>query len=249
MNTRERYEDTFFITSYEADMYGNCSLFALFNRFQDIAGKHAALLQVGYDELQQVKLAWVLSRIKLQIISMPRWGEQVQLATWPKGIDRLFAMRDFCLTNERGKTLAAATSAWLLIDVEKGRPRRIESQPIDLRFPGAPHALQEPLDKIQMPDTLSPVLERQIWLSDIDTNRHVNNAQYAKWIADCFSQEQFAQRHISTLQINYLEETLLGDTITLHKTPEEQFADEYFLAGISRIKKTQVFHARVLWKY
>jgi len=247
MKSRERYEDSFSVVSYEADYLGRVTLFSLFNRFQDIAGLHAAYLHVGYDELQKANLAWVLSRMKVQIQRLPRWGEQVRLATWPKGIERLFAMRDFCLTSEEGKTFVTATSAWLLVDREKGRPRRIETLPIDLQFPEAAHALQDPLNKIIVPEGAIPVFEKPIWLSDIDTNRHVNNAQYAKWITDSFPQDQFSTRGITSVQINYLEETLLGDTITIFKTPDNSEADDYFLEGVSRSKGMKVVQAAVSW--
>jgi medium-chain acyl-[acyl-carrier-protein] hydrolase len=248
MNSRERSDETFLVVSYETDLFGKLSLYAMFNRFQELAGIHAEYLQVGYDTLRDAKLAWILSRIKIQIHSMPKWGNKVHLATWPKGIDRLFAIRDFCMTNENGEILIAATSAWLLIDINNGRPRRIETLPIDLRFPHAVPALQDPLDKIQMPDGLIPVLDKQIWLSDIDVNHHVNNAQYAEWITDCFSQDQYSNHQMKSVQINYLEETLQGDTITLLKTPNSDSANEYFLTGISQKKGSNVFHARVEWK-
>ena len=92
-----------------------------------------------------------------------------------------------------------------------------------------------------------PVLERPVWLSDIDTNRHVNNAQYAKWSADCFSENQFRTRRMTSMEINFLEETLLGDTIELSKAPEDPLASEYFIGGKSRKKGSTVFHARVTW--
>jgi len=248
MNSRERCEDTFSVTSYEVDFTGKLSLYALFNRFQDLAGIHAAYLQVGYDSLREAKLAWILSRIKVQIHSLPRWGDAVHLATWPKGIERLFALRDFCLTNKNGETLVAATSAWLLIDIDKGHPRRIETLPIDLQFPNAVQAIQDPLNKIQIPEGLVRVFEKPVWLSDIDTNRHVNNAQYVKWITDCFSRDQFYNHRITSLQINYPEETLLGDTVALFKTPEDISANEYFLEGVSRTKGLKVFQAHVTWE-
>jgi acyl-ACP thioesterase len=248
MNSRERYEDAFSIASYEADFAGYLTLYALMNRFQELAGIHAAYLQVGYKTLKDARLAWILSRMKVQIYSLPRWGDTVHLATWPKGIDRLFALRDFCVTSDQGQTLVNATSAWLLIDTEKGRPRRIESLPIDLHFPHALHALQDPLDKIQMPKEIVPVFEKPVWLSDLDTNRHVNNAQYVKWVTDCFSDEHFRNRRITSLQINYLEETLLGDTVRLFKIPADVSASEYFLEGVSRSKGTNVFHAHVVWE-
>ncbi len=195
---------------------GILSLYALFNRFQELAGIHAEHLQVGYDSLQRSKLAWVLSRIKVKIDSLPHWGRTVHLATWPKGIDRLFALRDFCMTDEQGKTLVAATTAWLMIDTEKGKPRRLDNFPVNLEFPGAPHALREPLDKIAVPQGLNQVMEKTVLLSDIDTNQHVNNAQYAKWITDCFSPEQFRSGRLASVQVNYLEETLLGDRVALY---------------------------------
>ena len=248
MNSREKFEETFSVASYESDVNGHLSLFALFNRFQELAGHHAAYLHVGYETLNKEGLAWILSRIKVQMVSLPQWGDTVQLATWPRGIDRLFALRDFCVTDGNGQPLVNAASAWLLVDVEKGRPRRIESLPVDLHFPHAPSALRERLDKIQMPEVSTAVLEKPIWLSDLDTNRHVNNAQYVKWISDCFSEEEYRRRRIASLQINYLEETLLGDSVALFKIPPDAASTEYFLEGVNRAKGTKVFHAHVVWQ-
>jgi acyl-ACP thioesterase len=248
MKTREQFEETFPIASYETDIGGNLSLYSLFNRFQEIAGAHATYLDVGYAMVQKAKLAWVLSRIKVQIHSFPRWGESVRLATWPKGIDRLFALRDFSLMNTKNESLVQATSAWLLLDIESGRPRRIETLPIDLQFPRAIHAIQDPLEKISIPAGLEQVFEKPIWLSDIDINRHVNNAQYVKWVTDCFSDNRFHNRRMRSIQINYLEETMLGDTVTLFKAPNNPSASEHFISGTNRAKGATVFHARVVWE-
>ena len=247
MNSRERSDTPFSVASYEVDFTGQMSLFSLFNRFQDLAGIHAAYLHVGYAQLLELKLAWILSRIRIQIHFLPRWGDTVELSTWPKGINRLFAMRDFSLTSERGKILVLATSAWLLMDIEKNRPQRIEILPVDLKYPGAPHAIEEIPDKILVPEGLSTLFERQVWPSDMDTNRHVNNAQYAKWISDCFLEDQFHNRRITSIQINYLEETLSGDSVVLMKSPEDDLASEYFIGGISRKKGSMVFSAHVAW--
>lgn len=248
MNGHEQYDIRFKVASYESDLTGRMSLFALFNRFQDLAGEHAEYLKVGYDILRELRLAWILSRIKLQIFSLPEWGNNVKLTTWPKGIDRLFAMREFSLENENGETLVLATSAWLLVDIDKSRPRKIETLPVSLLYPGAPHAIKEVPDKIQLPDNLMPVFKKPIWLSDIDTNLHVNNAQYAKWICDCFPESQSRSRQLTSIQINFQDETLQGDTIELLKSPENELADEYFICGKSLKKGSITFNAAVTWK-
>jgi medium-chain acyl-[acyl-carrier-protein] hydrolase len=248
MNSRERFEETFSVFSYELDLSGKLSIHSLFNRFQEIAGLHAACLQVGYNELRELNLAWVLSRIKLRIYSLPQWGDTVRLATWPKGIDRLFALREFCLADEKNKTMVAATSSWLLIETEKGRPRRIETLPVDLHFPGAEHAIAEPVDKIQMPEGLIKVFEKPVWISDLDANRHVNNAQYAKWITDCLPYDQSQNCRVTSVQINYLEEMLLGDTVSIFISPRNDMIKEYFLEGVSAKKGSKVFQARITWE-
>ena len=93
-----------------------------------------------------------------------------------------------------------------------------------------------------------PVFDKPIWLSDLDTNGHVNNAQYIKWITDCFSEEQSRNCRITSLHINYLEETLLGDTVGLFKIPLDISAGEYFLEGVNRTKGTKVFQAHLVWR-
>ncbi len=248
MITRERCETAFTVASYESDLTGTLSVFSLFNRFQDLAGIHASYLQVGYERLRDLKLAWILSRINLRIQSLPRWGDEVRLATWPKGVDRLFAMRDFCLESGNGEPLILATSAWLLVDIVKNRPQRIETLPIDLKYPGASHAIPETPEKLQMPAGMRPVMERPVWLSDIDTNQHVNNAQYAKWICDCFTEDRYRTGRLRSIQINFLEEALLGDTIDLQIAPEDRAAEEFYIEGKNKAKGSTVVQARITWQ-
>jgi len=248
MKSIAEYENSFTVASYETDFSGKMSLFNLFNRIQEYASIHAERLNVGFDVLREKRFAWVLSRIKVQINSMPGWGDKVTLKTWPKGIDRLFAMRDFCMTNENGETLLKATTAWLLINIDKMRPCRIETLPVNLTFTGAPDAIKDPLDKIPIPEKTEPAFEKLILLSDIDNNLHVNNAQYAKWAADCFTQEKFSNHTIKSVQINYLEETLLGDTVEIFKTPEDNSYSTSYIFGKSRGKGSVSFQAHLIWE-
>ena len=103
MNSQERYEETFSIVSYEADYEGYLSLFSLFNRFQELAGLHAAFLQVGYNTLRNAGLAWILSRMKVQIVSMPRWTDTGTSCYLAKG-DRSAICTSRFLLNKRART-------------------------------------------------------------------------------------------------------------------------------------------------
>lgn len=248
MQTREMREETFTIASFDADFTGRLALYSLFERFQDIAGHHATYLGVGFDKLREAGVAWMLSRIKVSIEALPMWGETVTLRTWPKGVDRLFALRDFRLTSERGDVLALATTCWLLVDLEKGKPRRIESLNVDLQFPGAEQAISEIPGKIPAPETLEPAYERAILVSELDVNEHVNNAQYVRWAMDCFDIGQLRERSVRSLQLNYLDQARLGDKVEIFRSRNGDPSHTQYFEGVSTRSGGKIFQAAVEWK-
>lgn len=67
---------------------------------------------------------WVLSRIYSEISLWPSWSDTIIIKTWPRGTDRLFALRDFEVRYPDGRTLAHATSSWLIIDLDTKRIQR-----------------------------------------------------------------------------------------------------------------------------
>jgi medium-chain acyl-[acyl-carrier-protein] hydrolase len=97
----------------------------MFNFMQDAASKHAEALGVSVRRLLSENYTWLLARLKIKIASYPGINERIQLATWPSGTQQLFALRDFELRNENDQVIAAAVSAWLVIDVQRRRPVRI----------------------------------------------------------------------------------------------------------------------------
>ena len=248
MQTHEMREETFTVTSFESDFTGRMALSSLFDRFQDIAGLHATHLDVGFEKLRESGVAWMLSRIRVKIERLPKWGETVTLRTWPKGIDRLFALRDFRLENEAGELLSLATTCWLLVDIQKGRPRRIESLNVDLMFPNAEQAIGEVPDKISVPGSLKPVYEKQILVSELDVNEHVNNAHYVRWVVDCFDAARLRSHEVKTIQLNYLEQVLYGDRVEVSMSWDSEIPNAHYVEGTNRNSGAKVFQALVEWK-
>jgi acyl-CoA thioesterase FadM len=64
---------------------------------------------------------------------------------------------------------------------------------------------------------------RKAAYSDIDFNGHMNNARYVEWIQDIsdrdFGQQALVGAKTMRLDINYLSEVKLGETIELWTTP------------------------------
>jgi acyl-ACP thioesterase len=233
------------IHSYDVGNTGVLKPQVVFQFFQESAGKHATHLGVGYAALQTQGLIWVLSRVKVEIIALPAWGDEVTLVTWPKGVERLFALRDFRLVGRNGEEMVRGTSCWLLVDVERLRPRRIES--LNRTFPlnDREHALSESLDKIAVPPGLARKYSRRVMTSDLDVNNHVNNTEYVRWIADCVEGDSGTQQLIRTMQINYLEEAKLADTLEFLAGSPDGTPHTLFVEGVNRASGSTVVQARV----
>jgi len=240
--------EEFLIKSYDVDLTGALKLQSLFNYLQEIAGNHATELGVGFDELNTRGLFWVLSRIKIIIDRMPSWRERVSLTTWPKGVDKLFALRDFRLIDAQRNTLLKATTAWLLLDRERNRPQRIDVLPIDIHRYHVEHAIAEPLGKLKPEIDLTLRHEKKILISDLDVNNHVNNAEYIRWIVDCFDFNRLHRGTIQSIQVNYLDEALFDDTIVLSMADENGKGESYYIEGISRTSGAKVVQASIRWR-
>jgi len=239
------WKESMLIRSFDVGTAGLLKPQGIFQLFQEAAGNHATHLGVGYGTLRELGLFWVLSRVKVEILKLPAWGDEVTLTTWPKGVDRLFALRDFRLSGRDGDTMVQGTSCWLLVDIEKMRPRRIDSIPRSFPLNDKEHALQESLDKIPVPAGLDVRYERRVMTSDLDVNNHVNNTEYVRWITDCLEPGDGPARSIRTLQINYLEEAKLGETMVFSLGHADTTPASLFVEGVNRASGAKVVQAKI----
>lgn len=241
------WEDEIFVRSYDVDSAGKLRLSSLFNYFQETAGKHATHLGAGYSLLRGLGLFWVLSRAKIRIHRLPAWGESVRLTTWPKGLDGVLFLREFQLTSDQYGPLVDASTGWLLLDAKAYKPHLPDALPTTLPPNIRGHALEERLRKLRPLDDLKPEYERKVLASDLDVNRHVNNARYLDWIMDCYTPEQMASKCMLAMQINYVGETTYGDVVQLYKG-EDAARGLHYIEGVNGVKGSKVMQAVLEWK-
>ncbi len=118
------YREVFRVRASEVGPGGTMRLPALLDLFQDVAGTNATALGWGSDALLADGKTWVLSRFHLRLAALPAWREEIGVETWPSGVHRVFALREFRASGADGRLLAEATSAWLLVAVPSKRPLR-----------------------------------------------------------------------------------------------------------------------------
>ena len=91
--------EQFPVTSADVDHTRKLKMSAMVNIFIQIAWHHAEKLGFGIDFLHEHGLVWMLSRLQLKLGHQPSWNEQITASSWPKGIRRLFYLRDLLFKN------------------------------------------------------------------------------------------------------------------------------------------------------
>ena len=242
------WTSAYLVNSYEVDARGKVTLPTLGKLMQETAYNHANHLGFGYHQLKEKNLFWVLSRLSIKVDKYPNWGDKIQIRTWPTGVERLFAYRDFRILDEQGTPIGAAGSAWLMLDVEKRRPQRPDELKDRIKSLPADRALEERPAKIPPPSTVTPGVFFPVRYSDLDLYNHVNNAKYIEWILDSFPGELHREFEVAVFEINFLYETKIGDEVAIHT---EKLGDSppAFRHGIKRKQDDRdVCLARTEWK-
>ncbi len=198
---------------------------AILSIFQDVASHHAESIGLGFKDMLDLNLYWVLSRVKYDIIKMPTLYQRVVVETWPHEKGRVDFDRDIKISSLDGETLIKGTTKWCVIDTKT----RMLQRTSNVNYIGE-YYLEKNYDdrfnKITLPETLANYTYTHIVrYFDLDPNDHMNNTNYALLIANVIN-----NKNPHHFEINFLNECLLGDEIELEYIKED--SAEYVIGKV-----------------
>jgi len=233
----------FKVTSADTDMEARIRLGSLVNLLIQSAISSADSLGFGFGGLRQQKLFWVLSRLTVEINQPLNWYNSGEVETWPKTVERIIYLRDFLIRNDEQQLVARATSGWLAIDLESKRPKRIDGIHGELFAQlKDKHAVEE------SPEKLNEITEGENFgvltsYFDLDLNKHVTSTRYIDWMIDTLPIEFIRSNYPKKLSINYMKETMLGETIRIVR---KQINEKSFqFEGTNLSNNTTAFRGKI----
>ncbi len=213
------------IPYYLCDYTDRLNLWSLARIFQDAADSHTEQHGIGFKSLIRKDKAWALSRMYYHVESMPRALQRVEVQTWSRHVDRVAALRDTRMIDEQGRLLASATAMWVIIDMQQRTVVPMLQEVIDFAHDPRQATPRDRLAKLRLPqpEEMPVVAQFEAQHSAIDHNLHVNNSDYFRWVVDAVKTHEDTQLRdavqIESIEVNYLAETRLGDTVRLRMQP------------------------------
>ncbi len=229
------------LQAYQCDRYGNVRPLILMNELQGMGDAHAEMLGCGRTFLLENNLAWVVTHYLVDILELPREGEELSFLTWPSCQDTLRAVRDFEVRGADGRLMVRATSQWILIDMATRRPIRFDEhlqicQSIDRR------AWNRTFERFADFDAEKTHIMK-CRFDDIDVNQHINNAVYAVWATESVGFDFRNTHRLCGIELNFKKEI---------KPTTPDVAVDVAISGMTsyhKIRTGDVEHASVICRW
>jgi len=197
----------------ETGIAGTLKPASIFNWFQDIASDHCAKLGVSALDLLKLGLAWVVYKYEIELFRYPVWKEDICIITWRSPFKNIYEMRAFEVMDEDRNVIARAKSAWVLIDLEKKRPLRLNRHLPASLFDNQGPKVENDLFELALPDSPNHECRFFVRMHDLDFNNHVNNAVYVQWAIESVLPEIAMKCRPNRIRIHFANESLFEDEI------------------------------------
>ena len=193
----------------EVDETGLLAVPKIVDYFQDCSNFQSDQLGVGRAFLEERKLGWVLSFWQIVFDRRPAQNEVVKVGTFPYDFKGILGMRNFFLEDAEGTCIVSANSVWTLLNMETGWPVKAGEEIV------CKYTLEEKLPmeyvsrKLNMPKEGESFEAVTIGRERLDTNRHVNNAQYISMAMNYVPCEM----DIAEIRVEYKKQAYVGTII------------------------------------
>ncbi|MDR3076550.1 MAG: hypothetical protein LBU26_04545 [Synergistaceae bacterium] len=175
------FEHTFSVPYYGLDADGRVKLETILQFLQEIAALHANSVHIGVADLLERGFTWVLRRYRINIAARPgRCGLGVR--TWFEPQRNLFSVRAFEVMDPSGEVIADAWSAWIVVDLKRGRPVRLDHALPDRYFEMAEPTSEPVTEELEtVEDDFDYESAFSVRRRELDLNGHTNHTVYFDW--------------------------------------------------------------------
>ena len=208
----------------ESDGEGTLTLYALMNYFQDCSTFQSEHLGIGLDHLRSNHLGWIVGTWHIEIESLPRFCEKIEVSTWAYHLRGLQAKRCFEMKRADGTSCVKADSLWFMFDLAAQRVINVPESEYAYMDEAEPRLeIGALLRKVKAEGPGTKMSPFEVTEQFLDTNHHMNNANYVLLAVPALP----AACLPPTIDVQYKRAAQLGDTIVpiVHETEDGHAVD------------------------
>ena len=196
-----------------ADMNGHIKLPDVILLSLQVSGLQSIDLGISDKSmLEKYNLVWIITDYDIDVVRLPKFGEEMTIETEALSYNRLFCYRRFTIYDEAGNAIINMLATFVLMDRDSRKVHAVEPKivaPYEAEF--SKKLIRGP----KYPDLKEPInKDYHVRFYDLDMNGHVNNSKYLDWIFEVMGAD-FLMKHIPRkIHLKYVKEVRPGGQIT-----------------------------------
>lgn len=186
---------------------------------EDAGCKHSEMAGLGITNINETKRSWVILSWRVKVISRPEFNRTLNVKTWSRKMDKLYAYRDYNIFDENNNIVALASSKWVLIDYENGKIVKLSDKiSDDFKLENKSAFDDENEIELNINYKIKNRICYKITKAQIDLNHHLNNINYLDLAKEILTESVDSYNE---LQVLYKKQIMLGEEIYIYNCESE----------------------------
>ncbi|MBP3596081.1 MAG: hypothetical protein J6J60_01585 [Clostridia bacterium] len=195
---------------------------AILNFLENTAGIHSSLVGQGLKDIPKTNTTWLLLAWKLNLLERPEYNDTIQIKTWSKNHDKLYAYRNFEILNSDNEIIGVASSKWLCVNPSDLKIIKLTDEILEKYESENISVLEDENNyKLNAPNEYLNKCEYKITKNMLDMYNHVHNTFYLDFVEEVLPEECF-MKEFSELEIMYKKQILGNENVKVFYSKQEE---------------------------
>lgn len=210
------YEFETIVTYSQLDQNGRVPMYQILNHLQDASTFESESIGISFDYMTSMNKAWIMLAYKVRFLSELKLGDKITVGTSALDFGKVFCTRQFYIKDSKGNFVVQAESIWVVIEIDTRTAIRVDE---DYCKGYSTKEAFEPLKvsrRVNVKGDLKEVGEFKILKAHIDSNGHMNNANYMLAV-----EEYVDSKGYNEICIAFNKEAMVGECLKVYESDNE----------------------------
>jgi acyl-ACP thioesterase len=195
---------------------GMASPITILTLLEETAAEHCLSIGHSLYDLEKQNIGWVLTSGIIEMIRYPKYKENISIMTWLSKFSLVRGIRENIILDENKNIIGKAKGRWVFYDIEKRKPVPIFDDIREKWGSQQEISVEDNLELLNQECDGSFKKEFNIYRSDVDNNKHLNNIRYFHFLLESLPEEITDSYFLKVINAKFFEEAKFGEKIQVY---------------------------------
>jgi acyl-ACP thioesterase len=241
------FSKEFELRYFEMNKHGMASPTTILTLLEETAADHCYSIGHSLYSLENQNIGWVLISGSIVMDRYPKYKETIKIQTWLSKFTLVKGYRENIIIDDTDHVIGKAKGIWAFYDIQNRRPVPV-FEDIKTKWEiEQKESVEIDISQINPITTGSPEMEFDVYRSDVDSNKHVNNIRYFHWLIESLPDKILDDYLLETISAKFYSEAKYGEKIQVYV--ENNLEDKTFMHTMkSNLDNKLLVAAHTKWK-